>query len=148
MVWGCVSSAGVGNIHFIDGKMDRFQYLDILKQNVKQSAEKLGILDSFSFYQDNDPKHTSHVAKLWLVYNCPKLLQTPAQSPDLNVIEHVWEELARKLYKNKYNTLAQLKEGIEREWNNITPEFCANLVHSMPRRLEAVIKAKGFASKY
>lgn len=64
MVWGCMSSAGVGNLHFIEGKMDKFVYLNILKQNVKQSAVKLGIADSFAFYQDNDPKHTSAVVKL------------------------------------------------------------------------------------
>lgn len=128
--------------------MNRFQYLDILKQNVKQSADKLNILDTFPFYQDNDPQHTSHVAQMWLTQNCPKLLRTPAQSPDLNIIEHVWEELARKLYESNFNSVDQLKQGIRREWNNITPEFCANLVQSMPRRLEAVIKAKGFASKY
>ncbi|GBN31433.1 Transposable element Tc1 transposase, partial [Araneus ventricosus] len=40
MVWGCMSAVGVGNLHFIDGMMDKYMYLDILKQNSKQSAEK------------------------------------------------------------------------------------------------------------
>lgn len=41
--------------------MDRFQYINILKQ---QSAEELNTLDTFAFYQDNDPKRTSHIAKM------------------------------------------------------------------------------------
>lgn len=146
--WGCMSSAGVGNFHFIDGKMDKFAYLNILKQNVKQSAEKLGIANKFAFYQDNDPKHTSGVAKLWLIHNCPKLIDTPAQSPDLNVIEHLWEELARRVYKQKFNSLNQLKEALIEAWNSIEPEVCQNLVKSIPNRLQAVLDSKGFATKY
>lgn len=148
MVWGCMSSAGVGNLHFIDGKMDKFGYLNILKENVKQSAEKLGIANNFPFYQDNDPKHTSGVAKLWLIHNCPKLIQTPAQSPDLNVIEHLWEELARRVYQQKFNTLNQLKEALLEAWNSIEPEVCQNLVKSIPKRLQAVLENKGYATKY
>lgn len=143
-----MSAAGVGNLHFINGIMDKFAYLDILKENVQQSAEKLGIGNNFAFYQDNDPKHTSGVAKLWLISNCPKLLQTPAQSPDLNVIEHLWEELARRVYQKKFNTLDQLKVALLEAWNSIEPEVCQNLVNSMPKRLQAVLANKGFATKY
>ncbi|GBM51833.1 hypothetical protein AVEN_25520-1 [Araneus ventricosus] len=53
---GCMSAVGVGNLHFIDGMMDKYMYLDILKQNLKQSAEKMGILPHYKLYQDNDPK--------------------------------------------------------------------------------------------
>lgn len=148
MVWGCMSSAGVGNLCFVDGKMDRFGYLNILKENLKQSAEKLGILENFAFYQDNDPKHKSNVAQMWLIHHCPKLLQTPAQSPDLNVIEHLWEELARRVYKSKFKTLDELKEGLLEAWYSIEPEVCKNLVNSMPRRLQAVIDSKGYPTKY
>lgn len=51
--------AGVGNLQFIVDTMDNFQYRNIIKQNVKQSAEKVGIKDSFAFYQDNDPHFAS-----------------------------------------------------------------------------------------
>ena len=40
MVWGCMSSNGVGTMEFIDGTMDKFVYNGILKRNVKQSAQK------------------------------------------------------------------------------------------------------------
>lgn len=59
--WGCVSAAGTGNLHFIEDKMDKFQYIDILKQHVKPSCQKLGISNNFTFYQANDPKHKSYV---------------------------------------------------------------------------------------
>lgn len=77
MVWGCFSAAGTGNLHFIDGIMDAAKYVNILKCNLNPSAEKLRIQDNFIFYQDNDPKHTALNSRLWLLYNCPKVLQTP-----------------------------------------------------------------------
>lgn len=33
-------------------------------------------------------------------------------------------------------------------WNDIEPEVCQNLIESMPRRVEEVIKAMGGNTKY
>ena len=89
MVWGCMAASGVGNLVLIDRIMDKTIYLNILKDNLKQSALKLGLERSFVFQQDNDPKHTAHVVREWLLYNTPKQLKPPPQSPDLNDIEHL-----------------------------------------------------------
>ena len=40
IVWGCMSAYGVRNLVFIDGIMDRHKYLDILKDNLEDSAKK------------------------------------------------------------------------------------------------------------
>lgn len=95
LVWGCMSANGVGNLVFVDGIMDKMKYLDILKNNLKQSAQKLNLGSSFIFQQDNDPKHTAKIVQLWLLYNCKMQLHTPPQSPDLNVIENLWSELGK-----------------------------------------------------
>ena len=75
MLWGCMSSAGVGNLVFIDRIMDQCKYTDILKQNLKSSARKLNLHNDFKFYQD--PKHTALNVRLWLLYNCPETIKTP-----------------------------------------------------------------------
>ncbi|OAD53483.1 hypothetical protein WN48_09966 [Eufriesea mexicana] len=44
----------------IQWSISQIVYLNILKENLKQSTKVLwvmGILDNFHFYQDNDPKH-------------------------------------------------------------------------------------------
>lgn len=55
MVWGCMSASGPGNLCFVDGIMDHKQYLSILKRNLIQSAEKLGIKEQFCFTKTMTP---------------------------------------------------------------------------------------------
>ncbi|GBL95153.1 Transposable element Tc1 transposase [Araneus ventricosus] len=93
LVWGCMSASGLGNLVFIDGIMNHALNLNILRDNLKLSAQNLGIGNNFVFYQDNDPKHTALIVRLWCLYNCPQNLKTPPQSPDLNPIEYIWREL-------------------------------------------------------
>lgn len=50
--------------------------------------------------------------------------------------------------KETASSKENLKERIEQIWNEITPEVTSKLVDSMPRRLQAVIDAKGYPTKY
>ncbi|GFW10482.1 transposable element Tcb2 transposase [Trichonephila clavipes] len=83
MVWGCMAATGVGNLVIIDGIMNQYSYLNILKNNLTQSASKLGLDGSSTFQQDNDPKHTARVVREWLLYNVRKQAKNPPQSPDI-----------------------------------------------------------------
>ena len=135
----------------VEGRMDADQYCQILGKGVVESFEKLEIPeDERCFQQDNDPKHTSHKAKQWFEDNNIQVLEWPAQSPDLNPIEHLWEHLKRQL--QKYDTspkgVHELWDRLVEEWNAIPPEVCQNLIESMPRPVKAVIKANGGHTKY
>jgi transposase len=151
MVWGCMGWNGIGQLVEVEGKMNANQYVDILEDHLLPSMENAGFpMEDLIFQQDNDPKHTSNKAKKWMEDNEIHLLDWPPQSPDLNVIEHAWQHL--KIQLRKYPTLPkgvwELWERIVKEWEEIKPEVCQNLIESMPRRLEAVIKAKGGHTKY
>lgn len=148
MVWGCMSASGVGNLHIINGIMDQNKYLDILRQNLIPSVQKLGLDGRYKFYQDNDPKHKALNVRLWLLYNCPHVLETPPQSPDLNVIEHLWAHLEEKLKNHNIRNKSDLEKALFEEWNKIDPAYCQKLVSSMPKRLEAVRKNKGLPTNY
>ncbi|GFV49360.1 transposable element Tc1 transposase [Trichonephila clavipes] len=89
MVWGCMTPNGVGNLIFIDGIMNHKLYKDMLNNNLKESAKKLGLYESFIFQQDNDPKHMARNVKMWCLFHCKHQLHTPPQSPDINVIENL-----------------------------------------------------------
>ena len=76
------------------------------------------------------------------------VLDWPANSPHFNPIENLWGIVKKKLHKHQPNTCEQLKDAIKTCWNEVTPHECQQLIHSMPRRIEAVIKARGDATKY
>jgi hypothetical protein len=151
MVWGCMSWNGVGKLTEVEGKMDAVQYCEILEDGVVESFEKLEVEEEERiFQQDNDPKHTSKKASQWFEDNNIQVLPWPAQSPDLNPIEHLWVHLKKKLreYPTSPKGVHELWERVAEEWNAITPETCQRLIESMPRRVQAVIKAKGGHTKY
>ena len=151
MVWGCMGWNGVEQLVEVEGRMDADQYVDILDNHLLPSLEESGILEEDCiFQQDNDSKHTAKKTKQWMKDNDIALLDWPPQSPDLNPIEHLWDHIKKQLCK--YETLAkgvwEIWERVSEVWENIEPEVCQNLIESMPRRLEAVIKAKGGHTKY
>ena len=151
MVWGCMGWNGVGMLIEVQGKMDAEQYCEILEQGVMESFEKLEMEEGERYFQqDNDPKHTSKKAKKWMEDNELEVIWWPAQSPDLNPIEHLWFYVKRKLqeYEVPPKGAHELWERLVKEWNGIPPEVCQNLIESMPRRIEAVIKANGGHTKY
>lgn len=135
-------AAGVGELFFIDGIMDRMVYLDILKNNLHKSANKVGLGSNFIFQQDNDPKHTAKIVKLYLLYHCKQQLHTPPQSPDLNVIENLWAQLEKSVHEHDVTSKEDLKKVLREEWAKISVET-KKLVESMTKRLRAVIQAKG-----
>ena len=151
MVWGCMGWNGVGKLVEVQGKMDAEQYCDILENGLVESFEVLEMEEEERYFQqDNDPKHTSKKAKKWFEDNDIEVISWPAQSPDLNPIEHLWEHL--KHCPHQYDTppkgVHELWDRVSEEWNAISPEVCQNLIESMPRRIEAVLRAKGGHTKY
>ena len=152
MVWGCMGWNGVGKLIEVQGNMNAEQYCEILEEGVEESFESLEMAEEEEryFQQDNDPKHTSRKADEWFSDNNLTPLKWPAQSPDLNPIEHLWQHLKARLqqYDTPPKGVHELWERVAKEWNEIPPETCQNLIESMPRRIEAVLKAKGGHTKY
>jgi hypothetical protein len=99
MVWGCITAKGVRQICHIDGWMMAVKYTEILAEGLLGTLANHGIPhNNFIFQQDNDPKHTARHTKAWLSAHSIQVLPWLANSPDLNIIENLWEHLDHKVH--------------------------------------------------
>ena len=135
----------------IDGGMDAALYCSILDDELKCTVEYYAMDgETLVFQHDNDSKHTARMTQEKFRELGYSTLFWPAQSPDLNPIEHLWVVLKRRLssHENVPSSMNELWERVQTEWDTITQEECVRLIESMPRRIATVIKAKGRHIKY
>ena len=109
------------------------------------------------FMQDNAGIHRSRAVAAFHIEHHINTIKWPAYSPDLNPIEHLWWALKRRMFKhypqyNNYSKVAEEWEGfceaLKKCWRSIPGKLIKRLILSMPRRLNAVQKARGWQTKY
>jgi|KBSSwiStaDraftv2_1062776.scaffolds.fasta_scaffold275747_2 transposase len=150
MVWGCFAREKVGPLVMLEGSVTGRVYQQTLQDHLLPFIASLDSSQIWIFQDDNATVHRTAAVKKFKEDNNILSLTWPPQSPDLNPIEHLWDELERRLRKreniprNKQELFSALKE----EWLNIEPHVLANLIDSMPRRVKAVLKSRGMPTRY
>ena len=146
MVWSCITWEGVGFSCKIDETMDAALYSEILRDELARTIDYYHLDRTKVWFQaDNDPKHTSNLAQSTLQEMKIKVMEWPAQSPDLNPMEHYWQFIQRKL--NEFNKVVATKDQLWSQIESIVNEnnvnLCKKLIATMPERVNDVIKAGG-----
>ncbi len=146
---------GVGDIFLahcaqlvpIEHCLNTTAYLSIVADHVHPFMTTVHPSSDGFFQQDNAPCHKAQIISDWFLEhdNEFSLLKWPPQSPDLNPIENLWDVVEREIYimDVQPTNLLQLCDAIMSIWTNISEECFQHLVESIPRRIKAVLKAKG-----
>jgi hypothetical protein len=165
MVWGCFISDKLGPLVCIDEHVTQDIYIETLRQNLLPFIDILkddGVGTNLIFQQDNARPHTARKTKDWLAEMAEEfgftVIDWPPNSPDLNPIENLWSILKANLVQRypdmKYipggpeTVRSVLKSHLTEMWWEIEPETLNRLIDSMPHRVEAVLHAKGWYTKY
>lgn len=151
MLWGAISIHGQGPLLLLDGIIDGKAYLSIVRCTIIPFLT--GLFEAhdqrFRFVQDNAPIHCTNAVTEALFAGGVLTTDWPARSPDLNPIENVWAYMKTKLTKlsPKPRNISELWTKLVGIWQDISSEMCRNLINSMPKRVGAVIEAKGGNSR-
>ncbi len=116
MIWGTMSSAGVGQLCFLKTNVTAPVYQNILEHFMLPSSDQLFKDADFIFQQDLAPAHTAKSTKSWLNDHGVGVLDWPANSPDLNPIENLWSIVKRKMRNKKPKNADELKATVKETW--------------------------------
>jgi len=104
------------------------------------------------FQDDSARIHRAPIVNNWFQEHDDSVehLNWPPQSPDLNPIENMWAVIDKSLRSNSNlpSSLVDLAEKLMLLWPKIRVQKLHDLVQSMPKRMQAVIRAKSGPTKY
>lgn len=144
MMFGAISADGCIYLEHIPGNLNSAKYKDILS-NVSAKMDFVG--NGFIFQQDNCSVHTSKSVKEFITEKDITTIKWPARSPDLNIMENVWQMLSQEVYDgSQYHNIRTLLLGIERSKQKLMSEkkkILINLYDTFINRIHAIIKNDG-----
>ena len=110
------------------------------------------------FVHDNASIHIAKKVKAWFEEQGVDVQDWAPYSPDMNPIEHMWKalkELVAKMYPEVMKNTSEseearteLEQALQSAWDALPDSLFELLIESMPRRVQALIDAKGWHTKY
>ncbi len=146
-VWAGISWNGATDIIIFEGIMDRHGFVSILEKGLKSFVQRTP--GPVLFMQDNDPKHTSLLAREWLEKEGIEWWKTPAESPDLNPIENLWHEAKEYLRREvKPKVKDELLNGLKEFWKTVDVAKCRKYIRHLRKVVPKVIDLDGGPTGY
>lgn len=147
MVWGIFSVHSLGPLLLCPHRVDTKKYHELIDGPLMEYGNRVFGDVQWLFQQDNATSHVSRASREKFRAMNVTLLPWPAQSPDLNPIENMWNLLDRKLMEGMY-TFESLLNELKKCWLEIDHKEVVNLVYSMPDRVKECIEAHGGHTHY
>ena len=125
--------------------MNSQRYIDeILRPLVLSFSQQIG--PNAVFHDDNARPHRGIIVNDFVRTNNISRMDWPANAPDFNPIEHVWDELTLRVYRN--NPPQELCNRLMLEWQNMPQDVIRRCVDSMRKRCRACIATRGGHTAY
>ena len=123
LVWGGIMGGYKTRVIVINGNT-------ITQTNINDvlAVEALSFIQfhgpNVTFMHDNARPHSAAITRQFLATNNVNVLDWPANSPDLNPIEQVWDELSCRVRRNHaIHTVNDVASALQGEWANLPAPF-------------------------
>ena len=145
-VWAGITLAGKTKRVVLNSNVTGERYAELLQTHLLPFATRtFGDVANWILQDDNAPSHRAAVVTQNKEHLGIRTLRWPSRSPDMNPIEHVWDHLKRQAQQRDPppQTLRELQETVVAVWQQIPQDFLRRLVLGMPRRISALLHARG-----
>lgn len=149
--WGGISLLNKTRLVLFDRNVNANTYInDVLRPVVLPFFRQHFVRGGDKLQHDGARPHTAQITRNFLAQHAINVLDWPALSPDMSPIEHVWDELKRRVYTRPHppQTLRDLRLAVVQEWNNIPQQLIDHMILSMRRRIQALLNARGGHTRY
>ena len=148
MVWAAATMHRRTPLQFIAGNLKSQRYVEeVMRPMVLPFLKQIG--QGAVFQDDNARPHRRHIVYDFVRVNNIPRMDWPANLPDLNPIENLWDELGRRTYRdNPPQTIPQLRHRLAQEWQNIPQATIRRCVGSMRKRCQECVNTRGGHTSY
>ena len=133
-------ASGKSKLVVVDGTVNQQCYIGFLRQTLLPGASAT-FQRNFALVHGNASPHTARNTRNILVGDEVEVMQWPTRNP----IKHIWDQMGLfiRYIDNPPTTVVRLQEVLLQSWGAVNPEWMEVLVRSIPRRLRAVMAARG-----
>ncbi|GFY35754.1 transposable element Tcb2 transposase [Trichonephila clavipes] len=150
MVWTGTMMDGRTDLHFFDtGSVTAQRYRnEVLEPYVRLFRGDVG--PDFIFMDDNAPCHRAVLIDDFLETENIQRMSWPANSPDLNPIQRIWDMLGRQMTALSHppSSVTELKRALQEAWNRLSPQLINRLLASTVNRCAACLAVRGDHTPY
>ncbi|GFV79607.1 transposable element Tcb2 transposase [Trichonephila clavipes] len=145
LVWGGIMLGSRTDLHIFEaGSVNGTRYCnEILLPYLRVFRGAMGL--QFLLMDNNAPCHRTVAAEQLLESEYIERMDWLARSPDLNLIEDVWDFLGRRLAARTLPpvTIRELRLALQDEWAAMPQQLIDTLILSMGRRCETCLAVRG-----
>ena len=146
MVWGAIGYNYKSPLIICPKSVTADQYRKVITDsNMVLDLNEARGEGNWVFQQDGATPHTAKTTRVFLNKRMSYIEYWPANSPDMNPIEHLWAILKYRILEESPEDFQDMLRIMQEEWESISIDLVNKLVLSFKKRLLLVSQHKGEA---
>jgi len=146
MLWLMCMPNGLLAFRILNGTFNSDNYIKLLSE-MAVPILKINYGTNFYYQEDNSPVHKSQKVRKYMTDSGIKVIKWPSRSPDLNIVENIWQMISSRVYNGpQFDNKQQLTKKVIAAINDINTESrdsIRNLYTTFRRRLVVVLHRHG-----